>query len=571
MRSTLKNNALKHTLTILLMAVAIFSYNSLDAKKDNRERDFLFMEGLRMVNLGQLSGAEKIFTELTSKFPQMDAAYYNLANIHLKKGDLSKALKFTEKAVAADSSNYWYSIQLARLYSAMGDLAKSTEVYESVKRRNPAGTSLYIELIDIYVRGREYDKALLTLEDIEKRGGVNEATALTRYNIMVNQGKMESAIQMIEEVEKSSPSPRISSLLGDYYASVKKDTLAMQYYSAALALEPGYIPAIFGLAESYRIRGQYDLYFQHMFPFMANSDVNPGMKVEYMKEILANQKFVQTFYPQIDTLMQNLYTAHPEDSLVAYNHAVFLVQSARPEKGLDILKDNIKRYPEERNPLHQYLSLLYYLEKWDELISMSDSALLSHPADIEFMQLKGIGELQMNKTSDAIETFLKILPLAKGDSASTVRILSILGDTYYMAGNKKESYKYYKKTIRLEPNHAPALNNYAYYLSEENKQLKRALEMSKRTVELEPENSTYLDTYAWILHKLGRNSEAKTILKQAMVYGGNENADILDHYAEVLFALGEKDLAYIYWGQAHKLDPSLDIAAKVEKIKSGKR
>lgn len=164
--------------------------------------------------------------------------------------------------------------------------------------------------------------------------------------------------------------------------------------------------------------------------------------------------------------------------------------------------------------------------------------LFSHPADIEFMQLKGIGELQMNKTSDAIETFLKILPLAKGDSASTVRILSILGDTYYMAGNKKESYKYYKKTIRLEPNHAPALNNYAYYPSEENKQLKRALEMSKRTVELEPENSTYLDTYAWILHKLGRNSEAKTILKQAMVYGGNENAD--DHYAEVLFCSRRK-------------------------------
>ena len=54
MRSTLKNNALKYTATILLMAVAIFSHNSLDAKKDNRERDFLFMEGLRMVNLGQL-------------------------------------------------------------------------------------------------------------------------------------------------------------------------------------------------------------------------------------------------------------------------------------------------------------------------------------------------------------------------------------------------------------------------------------------------------------------------------------------------------------------------------------
>jgi tetratricopeptide (TPR) repeat protein len=187
------------------------------------------------------------------------------------------------------------------------------------------------------------------------------------------------------------------------------------------------------------------------------------------------------------------------------------------------------------------------------------------------MQLKGIGELQLSKTNEAISTFLGILPLAKGDSATTVRILSILGDTYYMAGNKKESYKYYKKTIRLEPNHAPALNNYAYYLSEENKQLKRALSMSKRTVDLEPENSTYLDTYAWILHKLGKNEEAKTVLKQAMVFGGNENADIIDHYAEVLFALGEKDLAFMYWIQADKLDPSLGIASKVEKIKTGQR
>jgi len=132
---------------------------------------------------------------------------------------------------------------------------------------------------------------------------------------------------------------------------------------------------------------------------------------------------------------------------------------------------------------------------------------------------------------------------------------------------KKEAYKYYQKTIRLEPNHAAALNNYAYYLSEEGKQLKKAMLMSKRTIELEPENATYLDTYAWILHKLGQNVEAKAILKQAMVYGGNENADILDHYAEVLFALGEKDLAFMYWGQADKLDPSLGIAEKVGKLK----
>lgn len=564
-----KNSIIKYSIRILFLAITILSNTALEAKKDVRERDYLFIEGMRVLNLGQLSGAEKIFSELASKYPDMDAAYYYLASINLKKGDLNKAIKFTEKAVEIDSLNYWYSVQLARLYSSVDELSKSTSVYEAVKKRYPEKTALYIELVEIYSKNREFDKALTTLEDVERRGGVNEATALTRYSIMVTQGNVESAIKVIEEVDKITPSPRISSLLGDYYASLKMDSVAIKHYSSALAIEPGYIPAIFGLAESYRMKGQFDLYFEHMFPFMENSDVNPIMKVEYMKEILANQKFVQTFYPQVDTLMQNIYTAHPEDSLVAYNQAVFLVQTARAEKGLDILRQNIKLYPTERTPLHQYLSLLYYLENWKELIQMSDTALISHPKDIEFMQLKGVGELQLNQTKEAIGTFLKILPLAKGDSSSTVRILSILGDTYYMDGNKKESYKYYKKTIQLEPNHAPALNNYAYYLSEENKQLKKALEMSKRTVDLEPENATYLDTYAWILHKLGKNAEAKAILKQSIVYGGNENSDILDHYAEVLYALGEKDLAFIYWGQADKLDPSLGIASKVEKLKSG--
>lgn len=571
MERHLKNRVLKFVVAISFLLTATLSSLTLEAKRDAREKNFMFIEGLRMLNLGNMPAAEKIFTELTAKYPDMDAAYYYLADISLKSGNLTKALAYTEKAVASDSTNYWYGIRLARIHSATGDFKKSAEVYERILSGNRANTALNIELIEIYSRNKEFDKALAALLDIERKNGLNEAIVLTRYNIMANQGKQEPAIRMLEEFSNSTPTPRTATLLGDYYSSVKRDTTAMEHYSTALALDPGYIPAIFGLAEGFRMRGQFDLYFKHMFPFMANTDVNPVMKSEYMNELMANQKFVQTFYPQVDTMMQNLYTAHPADTSVAYNYAVFLVQTSRADSGLQVLKKNVDHFPGERRPVHQYLSLLYYLERWDELVNTSKEALTTHPEDFDFMQLKGIGELQLNKTNEAISTFLGILPLAKGDSASTVRILSILGDTYYMAGNKKESYKYYKKTIRLEPDHAPALNNYAYYLSEENKQLKLALRMSKRTVELEPENSTYLDTYAWILHKLGRNDEAKTVLKQAMVFGGNENADIIDHYAEVLFALGEKDLAYMYWIQADKLDPSLGIASKVEKIKAGQR
>jgi len=125
-----------------------------------------------------------------------------------------------------------------------------------------------------------------------------------------------------------------------------------------------------------------------------------------------------------------------------------------------------------------------------------------------------------------------------------------MGDVYHEIGETKKAYKAYETALKINPNYAPVLNNYAYYLSEEGRNLKTALKMSKKTADLEPDNPTYLDTYGWILHLMGNDAEAKPVFKHAMLYGGKESVVIMDHYAEVLYALGEYDLAKVYWNQA---------------------
>ena len=122
--------------------------------------------------------------------------------------------------------------------------------------------------------------------------------------------------------------------------------------------------------------------------------------------------------------------------------------------------------------------------------------------------------------------------------------------------------------LKTNPNYAPTLNNYAYYLALEGKNLKKAKAMSEITIKQEPDNPTYLDTYAWILHLLGQNIEAKAIFKHAMLYGGKENAVIMDHYGDVLFALKEYDLAFVYWNQAKALDDTLGIEEKIKAKKA---
>ena len=557
-----------------LIILIIFSFftvtffsNNLYAQTRNAADQYYYLEGLRQYNIGSMDQAQKIFLELIKKGTKNDAVYYYSANIMLQKGDMPKAAGFMAEAIKLDPENYWYLVQLAKIFTAQNKLDDAIKIYEDLRIRYPQKVDLYDDMIDIYIEKKQFDKASKVVDDVESYVGESEATGLTRYNIMIFENKKQEAFEYLKNFDKEYGSPRTSTLLGDYYTSIQNDTSALYYYNKALSMDPSYVPANFGIAEIYRIKGKFDLYFEKVYPFLANPEVNSKMKVSYMTEILSSQKFVQTFMPQVDTMMSNLYLANPSDTAVAYSYALYLVQTGRTDPGLRVLNKNLQENIKSPESHRQYLSLLYYMENWDQLIKCSDSALVLFPKDPRFLELKGVALIQLKRIPESISIFKEILKFTKGDSTSTVRNLSILGDLYYQIGNKAESFKYYRKTLKQEPNHVPSLNNYAYYLSEEGKQLNRAYKMSKKTIEAEPDNPTYLDTYAWILHLLGKNIEAKAILKHALIYGGKENATILDHYAEVLFSLKEYDLAYIYWGQADKLDPTLGLAAKIERKK----
>ena len=141
-----------------------------------------------------------------------------------------------------------------------------------------------------------------------------------------------------------------------------------------------------------------------------------------------------------------------------------------------------------------------------------------------------------------------------------------MGDIYHRLGNAKKAYKAYDKALKVNPDYVYVLNNYAYYLSMEGKNLKKAQNMSRKTIEKEPDNATYLDTYGWILYLQGKASEAKTHFKHAMLYGGKESVVILDHYAEVLYALKEYDMAFVYWNLAKQKNKGNEIPDLNQKI-----
>lgn len=106
-----------------------------------------------------------------------------------------------------------------------------------------------------------------------------------------------------------------------------------------------------------------------------------------------------------------------------------------------------------------------------------------------------------------------------------------------------------------------ALNNYAYYLSEEGKDLHKAEAMSYKTIKLEPNNGTYLDTYAWILFMEERYVDAKTYIDAALKNRDSteNNSTVLEHAGDIYAMNGMVNEAVGYWKQALDDDHQTEI------------
>jgi tetratricopeptide (TPR) repeat protein len=212
-----------------------------------------------------------------------------------------------------------------------------------------------------------------------------------------------------------------------------------------------------------------------------------------------------------------------------------------------------------------------YAEMWDELSREGRKAFDSFPQECAFLEMASVGDFNLGRYEEVLEICDKVLDVAPSDSSKTLRALSTKGDIYHRLGDSKKAYKAYDKALKINPDYVYVLNNYAYYLSEEGRNLKKAYQMSKRTVEADPDNATYLDTFGWILFLQGKALEAKPFFKKAMLYGGKESAVIMDHYAEVLYELKEYDLAFVYWNLARKKNVDGEVPGLDEKIAARKR
>ena len=195
-------------------------------------------------------------------------------------------------------------------------------------------------------------------------------------------------------------------------------------------------------------------------------------------------------------------------------------------------------------------------------------ALLDDPSNVEFLYFLSQTELEREKFDEAADAISKAVQYSP-----EVKSLYVLqGIVYDRMGDFEKAANAYQSGINVQSRdnsaHPTLLNNYSYLLSENDKDLEKALEMVQQAIRAEPENSSFLDTIGWVHFKLGNLEEALINIKKS-VSKDPENAEVLDHLGDVYLKMDNIELAVESWQNALKNDK--DNESIIEKLNKYKK
>lgn len=565
----------RHLIYIIFSALMLLSVSyvtTAQTVRDGSEEGNMILTAVEKYNDRDIKGAVAILQEVIAADPENDAAWYYIAQCAIASDDLEMAEQGLRMASEIDPDNFWYRYRLARLYSITSRPELTLDMYEKLLEDFPKKSDLYFDLVEMYASQKEYEKALATLKEIETVFGMTESIAVYRFNLLRMLNRQEDAYKSLEEFNEEYSSPYVLSTLADYQMSMYNDSTALRYYDEALDLAPDYSPALLGKAETLRLTRQYEAYFDVLDKYVAGADGPAAAKSDYLMAVVqrTDPKFISSFMPQLDSVMDKAIQVHPKDSMLLQTAAVYYYSTDRKDKAKEHFKANMEYWPDSFSAAANYVEFLMYAEQWEDLSAEGRAAFLKFPKETAFFEMASVGDYNLKAYDKVLDICTKVLEVAPDDSSKTLRAWSTMGDIYHQLGDDKKAYKAYDKALKINPDYIYVLNNYAYYLSVEGKNLKKAYTMSKKTIEAEPDNATYLDTFGWILYLQGKPLEAKPFFKHAMLYGGKDSVVIMDHYAEVLYALKEYDLAMVYWNMALKKNDG-DVPDLEERVRERKQ
>lgn len=540
--------------------------------EQQRKYDYFFLEAMRMKGKNEYDAAFGLLQHCLDINPTASSALYEISQYYMFLRQVPQGQVALEQAVAFAPDNYWYSQGLVSLYQQQNELDKAAALLEKMVTRFPSKQDPLFSLLDIYSRQEKYNDVISTLNRLEKRLGKNEQLSMEKFRIYLQMKDDKKAFQEIESLVQEYPMDmRYQVILGDVYLQNGKKQEAYDAYQKVLAVEPDNPMALFSMASYYEQTGQKELYQQQLDTLLLNKKVTSDTKISVMRQVIAeNEQSSAKDSTQVIALFDRMMKQDMDDPQIPMLYSQYLLSKNMEQEAVPVLEQVVDLDPTNKAARLMLVSAAVKKEDYKQIIKVCEPGIEATPDALELYYYLAIAYHQAEQGDSVLSVCNRALEHITPDTRKEVvsDFYSIMGDIYHTKKQMTEAYAAYDSALVYNPSNIGALNNYAYYLSVERRDLDKAEEMSYKTVKAEPNNSTYLDTYAWILFEKGNYAEARIYIDNAMKNDGEKSDVIVEHCGDIYFMTGDVEGALKYWKKALEMgSESKVLKQKIEKKK----
>lgn len=525
-----------------------------------------FYEAIRFKEAGQYDQALEAYRMCETIDSLNGGLQSELGQLYAALGNSKAALKATKAAYNSAPDNWWYGINLVSLYAALKQLDKAIDVAGALQRVFPNKEEVYQILSTLYKQAEKPEKAIAALNKLEALTGIDGAISMDKFSLYLGMKQNKKAIAEIDKLSAKFPTDmRYKVLRGDIYMYQELPEKAFEIYKHVESEEPNNPYVYVSLSNYYKQQNNSELARVNVVKALKLDALEVEQKISILGDYVKDMIRDTVKLDETESMFKLLVERYPLEEKVYDYYAVFLQYRKRFPEALSMYETMLNINPKNEQTWLQIFQLRIQNANFEGLKTDADRAIAVFPENHPFYFYKGIAEIQLKNYPAALQANKKALSLAtESDKAVQSDYYSQIGDVYYRMDSTLLAFEAYDKALEANPGNVYVLNNYAYYLSEKNQNLKKAESMSAKTIEKEPKNSTYLDTYAWIFYQQGNYSLAKFYIERAIDNLDNKQDPgvVLEHYGDILMKVGNPEKAFEIYQKSYQTENKTEILKK---------
>lgn len=544
--------------------------------EQERKADYIFMEASRHNAMGNddayfelLNGAYGLDT--TESGVGQTLGYYMM---YLGQEDSAMTVdgyRMMKRHFDLHPEDYYGGIFYGMISNQLGDVDESIRVWSVLDSLNPSKPDVAMNLVEALQNRRDslsLRRSLEVLQRIERSEGKD--LGLTSHKLRAQLALRDTADALVEINSLLASSPRNAQYklyAGDIYMAIGQRDTALGFYQDACRIDSTNGYAYYKLAQFYLADGDSIGYQRELEHAILQESLDVEAKTDLLRDYVGKLYGDSLRRPQIKNLFETLLVQHPHEADIRDLYSSYLIVTDDMRSAIEQQEYAVDA--DVANPMRwrSIISMYAQLDDPQGAIAAGKRALEFLPDDNMINLLTGANFQQLKEYATArlyYERAIECTP--EEDKATRSQLEASIGDVFYAMEQQDSAFTYYRKAIDLDPNNLLALNNFAYYLAENNRDLDQAERYASICVRANPDNYTAVDTYAWIFFKKKDYVKAKEWIDQALKSDDeSEQVEILDHAGDIYYMNQLPEEAMDFWQRALKLDPdNAKIKAKIK-------